>query len=268
MHFDDHPAAKPSHDRTGVSVVARGLAVPVVRLRRGLAGLALRHDGPAALQPGSQAGRHPADRCRARRSGDGRQGRRIQRLRHVDLHDRLGARGHLLRHPRRQDRPRQDHDDHRPLLLGVHGLECALEGRLGLRRLPLPHRAGRGRPVRGGRGPGGRGDVGSRPALRAGVAPGPLGAGQHDGGPVRHRAGAARRDRSDRQRLACHVPDRTGPCPARHPDLPQAEGARAVEGRGQGEGRELATDPVQPTSWARWPRCSAIRGGEGTRSSA
>ena len=60
--------------------------------------------------------------------------------------------GHLLRHPRRQDRPGEDHDADGAGLLGLHRPERALGGRLGLRALPIPDRPGRRRRVRRRRG--------------------------------------------------------------------------------------------------------------------
>ena len=142
-----------------------------------LAWLAVRHDGPAALQPGAAAGdQRTAGRARDR-PGDGR---RLCRLRHHDLHDRLGVGRRLLRHSRRPHRAGEDDDADHPLLLALHRPERAVEERLGLLGLPLPDRARRGRTVRGRRGAGGRDDAGSRAALRSRVAAGALGGREHD----------------------------------------------------------------------------------------
>ena len=66
MHFDDIPP--PSHPTTGPFRGGGTSRVPVVRLRRRLDGLALRHDGPAALQPGPQPAVRSLLGRRARRS--------------------------------------------------------------------------------------------------------------------------------------------------------------------------------------------------------
>ena len=76
----------------------------------------------------------------------------------------------------------------------------------------------------GGR-PRGRSDVGQGPAIRAGVAAGALVGRQHAGGLREHRPGQTGRIRSNRQRLAAHVPGRPGPCPLGHTDLRPAQGA-------------------------------------------
>ena len=148
-----------------------------------------------------------------------------------------------LRHPRRPDRPGQDDDADDPALFGLHRPERLLDGRLGLRLLPLPDRPGRRRRVRRRRLAGGRGHARPRPADGAGLAPGALGGRQHDGG--RRSAsvlGELRGVRRDRQRLAGDVRDRHAPRAARHPDLPAAQGARAVEGRGARPRSELDGD--------------------------
>ena len=107
--------------------------IPVVRLRRRVAGLALRHDGPAALQPGPGLGGPQPAAHRSPATRRSRPDRSVRRLCDVDLHDRLGDGRDLLRHPRRQDRPREDDDADHPELFGLHGPECPLDGGLGLR---------------------------------------------------------------------------------------------------------------------------------------
>ena len=57
-------------------------AIPVVRLHRRLAGLAVRHDGPAALQPGPQAGDHGACCTSSPATPRNGRGRRVRRLCH------------------------------------------------------------------------------------------------------------------------------------------------------------------------------------------
>src|SRR5262249_33160031 len=53
---------------------------------------------------------------------------------------RLGDRWDCLRHPRRQDRPRQDDDPDDSGLLRLHGPERPLHGGVGLRAVSIPDR--------------------------------------------------------------------------------------------------------------------------------
>ena len=240
-------------------------AIPVVRVHRRLAGLALRHDGPAALQPRPDlGGPQPAPRSARRyQAGCGR--RLVRRNRDDDLHDRLGPGRVLLRSAGRQDRPRKDDAADRPVLFGVHGVERVFDGRLGLRRLSLPDGPGRGRAVCRRRRSGRRGHVGPRPAVCARVAAGAFGRRQHARGVHESRSWPARGERHHLQLVADHVPDRPAAGPAGDPDLPAAEGARALEGGGAA--RKSCPGRERPSS-ARWPNFSATPAGGGTRSSA
>ena len=181
MHLSETPTpttADPSFN----ALVSRADPRPLVRARRRLARLAVRHDGSAAVQPGAAAG----DRRAARSGRDAGGDRRVLRLRHDDLHHRLGHRRRVLRNPRRPDRPREDDGLHDPPLLAVHRVERVLGRRVGLLVLPVPHRPRRRRAVRGRRGAGGRIAAGPRASLCARLAAGVLGDRQHDGGDRRH----------------------------------------------------------------------------------
>ncbi len=217
---------------TGEKAIARQLgrslvegtdALSVVRVHRCLAGLALRHHGPAALQSRPGVGGPQPDSGAARRHDSGRPDRRVRRLHDVDLHDRLGARGLLLRDPGRPARPRQDDDSDRSVLFSLHGLKRPLGGSLGFFLLPVSDGARRRRTVCGGRVPGRRGHVGPRPTVCPRLAASALGRGQHVRGNRQHGAGQVRGIRRNRKRLATHVSDRTGAGRAGDPDFPAVE---------------------------------------------
>ena len=237
----------------------------MVRLHRRVAGLAVRHDGPAALQPGPHlGGPQPAGR-RGRRCPARRVRRLVRRRRDHDLHDRLGPGRILLRRARRSHRPGEDDVIDRLVLFGIHRTERPFDRGLGFRRLSLSDGAGRGRAVCRRRRAGGRGHAGPVAAVCAGLAAGAFGGRQHAGCVYQSRAGLARGGGEDRQLLANHVRHRPGAGLAGDSDLSAAQGTRALESRGQrgGAARRRAS-----TGWARWPSCSATRAGGGTRSSA
>ena len=168
--------------------------LPLVRLRRRLAGLAVRHDGPAALQPRADARGHaPAEHRRPRRPG--RQA--LRRLRDLLFHDRLGDRRLRLRHPRRPDRPGEDNAADDPPLLGLHRPERPLDGAsYDFAFYRFLTGLGRGRGVRRRGLARGRGDAGQGPADGPRVAPGALGRRQHAGrGCSASALGEARRSR-------------------------------------------------------------------------
>ena len=128
--------------------------------------------------------------------------RRARRLCDHDLHDRLGYRRDRVRNSRRSDRPCQDDDPDRLVLLGLHGAECPFCRRLGFRVLSVPDRSGSGRTIRGRGFAGGRGHVGPRAALCARVAAGSFSRRQHARGRCQHRPRQARGSGNHRQCMA------------------------------------------------------------------
>ena len=229
MNLSEAPR-RPLQPPPSRSLVSRAQPRPLVRADRRLARLAVRHDGPAAVQPGAA----PGDRRAARAGRDAGDDRRVLRLRHDDLHHRLGHRRRVLRDPRRPDRPRQDDGLHDPALLAVHRAERVLGRGLGLLLLPVPDRPGRRRAVRGRRGAGGRVAAGPGPAVCARLAAGVLGRRQHDGGDGRHHPRPDADGRLHRQRVAGDVPGRLAPGAPLHRRVQEAEGAGALAARGQG----------------------------------
>ncbi len=85
--------------------------------------------------------------------------RRVRRLRHLDLPDRLGHWRHDLRHHGRSYRTGQDDALDDSDLLAIHGPECDVDDGLGFRLLPLPNRPGGRRRVRRRRVAGGGSDA-------------------------------------------------------------------------------------------------------------
>ena len=140
----------------------------MVRLHRRVAGLAVRHDGPAALQPGPKPAVRSLLHVAARRyrawmpnvdwyGGIATTifmiGWALGGIFFGILGDRIGRAKTMMLTVL--------------VLLGLHGPERAFGGRLGLRLLSVPDRPGRRRPVRRRRRAGGRGHVGPGPAVRA-----------------------------------------------------------------------------------------------------
>src|SRR5579872_4789559 len=139
----------------------------------------VRHHGPAHFRAGARPGHERADA----RGNARRRSHLLQHHRHLGFYDRMGFGRTFLRDYGRPLGPRQNHDAHHPGLLQLHRAFGAVAKPVGLHDLPLPHRIGSGRRVRGGRHAGGGGDAGERARPCAGDVAGALGHWQ------RHRLG-------------------------------------------------------------------------------
>ena len=208
---------------------------PLVRPRRRVPRLAVRHDGPAAVHAGAPSRRRRAARASAawRRHPSvvaeyagyatmifmigwaagglffGMLGDRIGRVKTMILT--------IL------------------ALLALHGAERVFRRHLGFRVLPVPDRPRRRRPVRRRRGARGRNVARPRAAVRARLAAGGLDLGQHAGGAsIGIGLGALEAVGRDRQRLARDVRHRRAAGAAGVPIFGRLQGAGALAACGAG----------------------------------
>ena len=219
--MEHSPVARARRRRSSGAVVPRADARALVRPRHGLARLALRHDGPAAL--------HARAAARRRRAALGRRHGRHQRrdrgyAGYATMIFMIGWAAGGLVFGVLGDRIGRVRTMIFTILavLGLHRSQRLCRRLLGFRVLPPPDRPRCRRPVRRrGRA---RCRNGARPraAVRPRVAPGGVDLREHARGARRHRARRARAVRCHRQRVAQHVRHRRPAGAAVRADFPEA----------------------------------------------